>query len=576
MLSFEKYAKKKGLLCEELENEPDYDEYYSYKENLSFEDYMLITEKLYGNTGWVFHRTKEDPTNSQLFKYGIKHAKNSLASYGTGLYATYDLESQFNTKMSKKYGNYIIKGKINLSNFVILDEDVYKNIHPNLSFLKYIRSLRVSSDDFYETYRMKTKESSAIAAKYWKGFKEKGYNGILFKGRRDGYVAVIWNRKNFIPYSFCHTMVVYDESKGAWVIVPYDETSGIKREDYPEYLKTLKLEWKPIKADYKKILSRKEFAYDKDPEKEKYRFKVLSKSNNVTVDDNDKFKQYFEKNSLDQLIHQLSIEKKINYIIECWYEYDSDNKVVYKKVIKKTNQNGECEEHWYYPNSSGSNGPYPAGKAPNLIKRYRKTDLKTGKVLEDNYPNQWYKEPQNESLSFRNYIFIKEDKVEIPLERAYELFKAEYEKSTGQSWTYEKFLKRAGNWEFYGDMDGFVAIRKQNSGFVKFVGMAGSMKSKYKGFKEVVALGLPLWAMVTNEIADMCKKTGMRSPNALEMFAIKKALLNNPAIMGDAKVLNYLKNGGVEIQYPDIGRTIKYFVATPAYYTKARKMLIKV
>jgi hypothetical protein len=206
---------------------------------------------------------------------------------------------------------------------------------------------------------------------------------------------------------------------------------------------------------------------------------------------------------------------------------------------------------------------------------YELEDKIKDKELEDESDyDEYYSYKEN--LSFDQYMMIMENKVEIPLERAYELFKAEYEKSTGKSWTYEKFLQRAGNWEFYGDMDGFVAIRKQNSGFVKFVGMAGSMKSKYKGFKEVVALGLPLWAMVTKEIADMCKKTGMRSPNRLEMFAIKKALLNNPAIMGDAKVLNYLKDGGVEIEYPDIGKTIKYFVATPAYYTKARKMLIKV
>ena len=48
----------------------------------------------------------------------------------------------------------------------------------------------------------------------------------------------------------------------------------------------------------------------------------------------------------------------------------------------------------------------------------------------------------------------------IDLDRAYELFTASYQKGTGTSWSKAKFMQRASNWTFYGDNDGYVAVRK--------------------------------------------------------------------------------------------------------------------
>lgn len=166
---------------------------------------------------------------------------------------------------------------------------------------------------------------------------------------------------------------------------------------------------------------------------------------------------------------------------------------------------------------------------------------------------------------FRDFL-LTERKIDLNLDRAYDLFSAEYLAATGKTWDKDKFLNRSSNWDFYGDENGFVAVRNQRSGFVKLVGMAGSMKSKYKGFKEIIEIGVPLWGMVSKDIAPMALKMGMRVPNWLERNILKKAI--DPSVFGNAKILGYTNDGGIEFDYPDIGRVTKYFIGTPAYYKK--------
>lgn len=163
----------------------------------------------------------------------------------------------------------------------------------------------------------------------------------------------------------------------------------------------------------------------------------------------------------------------------------------------------------------------------------------------------------------------------IDIDRAYELFRDEYMKSTGKAWSKDKFMQRAGNWQFYGDQNGFIAVRPQQSGFVKFVGAAGSDKSKYKGFKELAAKNLPLWGMVDDKIAGLLTKLGFRGPNKLELFAFKKLMTPEKmaSVLGGATIES-IDGSKVTMTYPDIGTVVKYFVAAPQYWKKIRGNII--
>jgi GNAT superfamily N-acetyltransferase len=158
--------------------------------------------------------------------------------------------------------------------------------------------------------------------------------------------------------------------------------------------------------------------------------------------------------------------------------------------------------------------------------------------------------------------------IKLDMTKAYDVFRKEYEESTGQSWTMDKFMQRASNWQFFGDENGFVAVRPQRSGFVKLVGMAGDNKSKLRGIQQIQQQGLPIWGMVSKEIKDMAVKRGMREPNMIERTVLKQAL--NSAALGDAEILGYTSDNGVRLRYPDIGEVTKYMIGSPEYYQKLR------
>ena len=161
---------------------------------------------------------------------------------------------------------------------------------------------------------------------------------------------------------------------------------------------------------------------------------------------------------------------------------------------------------------------------------------------------------------------IVTENFQIDLDQAYELFSQEYLKTTGQTWSKDKFLSRARNWTFYGDDNGYVSVRKQNSGFVKLVGAAGNNKSKYLGFKQLIASGQPVWGMVSDDIKNMLLKMGFKMPNFIEKQFLKKLIDTN--VLGDAKFERFEKDGGVTITYPDVGTVTKYFVGSPSYWKK--------
>ena len=175
-----------------------------------------------------------------------------------------------------------------------------------------------------------------------------------------------------------------------------------------------------------------------------------------------------------------------------------------------------------------------------------------------------------ESLEYGKLNILNEE-VTLDLDSAYDIFYNEYMKSTGKAWDKEKFLNRAHNWKFYGDQNGFVAIRPQNSGFYKLVASAGAGKSKVKGLNEIVSLNLPLWGLVTKDIGSILVKKGFRVPNFIERQLLKKLV---PKLLSgnNTEIKEFTKDGGIKIYSPDIGEVVKYFIGSPEYWKKLYSM----
>jgi len=157
---------------------------------------------------WVYHRTKIDPYEHPLSKGEFIIDNNIRASYGRGLYTTYDLESQLDDRMESLYGKSILKFKINISNFVILDQRLFNRIFPQKNYYDFLKDLNINivykrpkhleEDDEDNTYLY----TSDTALKYAKQLKNKGFDGVIFVGRQDGKVAVIWRPDTLVLHSF--------------------------------------------------------------------------------------------------------------------------------------------------------------------------------------------------------------------------------------------------------------------------------------------------------------------------------------------------------------------------------------
>jgi hypothetical protein len=483
--------------------------------------------------------------------------------YGTGLYGTYKLDSQLTDSMRNAYGRYILKGKLSLDNFVILDVDVYQKTNNTKKFGKYLEELGVDIESINEY-------TSDIAHARWKEWKREGYAGIIFTGRRDGHVAVIWNRRNFIPASYS-----VDDGK-SWVKLS-PNIRNIKRanssDDYkdPQSHKFITPELKhKIKRGVKHedgtivgLDDRNNQIYFKDSRGIEW-WKEYDKNNN---------KIHYKDSSGDEWWAEY--DKNNNPIYykdsdgdEWWKAYDENNNRIYYK-------NSRGDEWWkeydknnnqiYYKNSRGDEWWKEYDKNNNLIYYKPSGGVDYYNAMGEKIPN-----PNIKTESFKTF-FESMNSNDIDLNKAYDIFNKEYMKSTGKSWSKDKFMGRARSWTFYGDENGYIAVRPQRSGFIKLVGAAGSDKSKFKGFKELIAENTPVWGMVDDKISTLLTKLGFRGPNMIERIVFNKLIQSDQfkGVLGGAEIID-IKGSAVTLRYPDIGVVTKYFMGSPSYWSKLK------
>ena len=159
-------------------------------------------------------------------------------------------------------------------------------------------------------------------------------------------------------------------------------------------------------------------------------------------------------------------------------------------------------------------------------------------------------------------------------DRLVSTFQKSYEAQTGSSWAEDKLLSRARNWTFYGDENGYLAVRVQASGMKKMVAVAGDPKSILKGMAELQAEGGPIWGAVSGELAAVAKKRGMIVPHLFPGGAllIKTLAKSIPASVFGGVEPKVTDNGGIVLDYDDTGSATKYFVGNKEYFQSALKL----
>lgn len=182
---------------------------------------QLLTEEVFGTQAFVYHGSHTDPdTMADILKYDeFDPGQGSGSTYGNGLYTIYDPEDNTPT-MSGGYGDYIYKLKINLHGFVIFDASICQKVYgktmtpfEQLDLLGYghikeqiqnviaRRKMNTILSILYELLEEENQgtvftsdqanEMSVILKKYVKG--------IVFTGRQDGKVCLIYDTSSVVP-----------------------------------------------------------------------------------------------------------------------------------------------------------------------------------------------------------------------------------------------------------------------------------------------------------------------------------------------------------------------------------------
>ena len=160
------------------------------------------------------------------------------------------------------------------------------------------------------------------------------------------------------------------------------------------------------------------------------------------------------------------------------------------------------------------------------------------------------------------------------LDRLVSAFQNSYEAQTGSSWNEDKLISRAKNWTFYGDENGYLAVRHQASGMKKMVAVAGDPKSIVKGMNELQAEGGPIWGAVSGPLAAMAKKRGMIVPHLMPGGALMIKMLAKaiPSSVFGGVTPKVNDNGGIVLDYDDTGSATKFFVGNKEYFQSALKL----
>lgn len=167
----------------------------------------LLLEEVHGGNAVVYHGTRssdpaklfgsfsgDDPDNQ------FQPGRGAGATYGLGLYCVYDLKDT--QTASGRYGSTVLKMLVNLNQYIIFDADVAAKVYgrplsPSEQALRcgldrdIVKKLREIENNPFEV--------SADIARPASDFLRGRCKGIVFTGRQDGKVVVVYDPSTVVP-----------------------------------------------------------------------------------------------------------------------------------------------------------------------------------------------------------------------------------------------------------------------------------------------------------------------------------------------------------------------------------------
>lgn len=188
----------------------------------------LLNEEVYGRMIVGYHRTRLIGNVNSIASGGFR--AGSGATYGAGIYLTYDIESQLRPEMVISYGHFIIRSQVMANDFLILNPDVLKTVSGEdveshivsklgKGFLEFLAQNDIKIND------PRTSKLAHAAIQYSRELlKKKPFRGLIFTGAADGNVIVSYDPKSIIPLSYTEVGYIdkVDISKLQWTSIKND------------------------------------------------------------------------------------------------------------------------------------------------------------------------------------------------------------------------------------------------------------------------------------------------------------------------------------------------------------------
>ncbi|MFA7219165.1 MAG: hypothetical protein WC119_01425 [Synergistaceae bacterium] len=171
--------------------------------------------ELQGGNLIVYHRTKDQGIAGDICTIGF--IAGSGEAYGRGIYTTYNLESSLQNYNLTSYGGEVVKAQVNINGFLIFDYDVAQMVYgTNYSLTDQIRNvigekkiINNSLDRQKQLERIEkiskdlnsaqwTSDYASIMSRRYR-LDESGVNGIIFTGRHDGKVCLVFKELLITP-----------------------------------------------------------------------------------------------------------------------------------------------------------------------------------------------------------------------------------------------------------------------------------------------------------------------------------------------------------------------------------------
>lgn len=170
--------------------------------------HLILQEEVFGAQAFVYHGSHAAPKDflPALLQDQFRPGAAAGSMYGKGLYTVYDLESGITGKGS--YGEYIYKLKVNLYGCISFDSDTTKQIYKkDLTPAQQAEMLDLPDNVVKKLESLKPNEgapdeiSSDLALQASK-FLSNEVKGLIYTGRRDGKVALLYDATIAVPIAW--------------------------------------------------------------------------------------------------------------------------------------------------------------------------------------------------------------------------------------------------------------------------------------------------------------------------------------------------------------------------------------